>query len=295
MAPLLSASSARIDVEGAAAIDGLSLETSGDRVLVLGAVRALFEAAAGLRDVRRGSVVVEGLSPRAAVREGRAACAPLDPPLPPRWTVAQYVTWSARLAGHHGLERERLVAAALGALALRSSGSSRLGAAGLSLRRATVLSAALATGAATLLLDDPLTGLPDDAARPLARVIARALADRRSVVFAGRFPLDSPLALAADEALLVDGAAVVAQGAPAELAAAERTLALRVTGEVAAFTAALEKLGARACVAPGAPLPVLPVHVRVELGALSARDVLRVAVEVHAVVLELRPICRAFA
>jgi len=282
----------RVDVDGAVAIDGLSFRTTGDAVLVLGAARALFEAAAGLRDVRGGDLFVEGATPRSAVRQGHAACAPLDPPLPPRWTVLSYVTWSARLAGHPRSECEPLAAAALDALQLGSNASTKLGAAGLSLRRATVLAAALATGAPTILIDDPLLALPDDMARPLSRVFARALAERQFAVFAARIPLESPLALAADEAVVIDGAALVAQGAPAELAAAERTVALRVDGDVDAFAMGVERLGARASVAPGAPKPV---RVRVELGPLAARDLFRVAAEVSAVVLELRPLSRAFA
>lgn len=292
MSPLLSASSLRVDVDGTPTFDGLSLGTTGERVLVLGAARALFEAASGLRSVRRGELSVEGLAPRAAVREGRVACAPLDPPVPPRWTLMQYVTWSARLAGHPGADGQRMAEGALELMQLGSSARSRLGTASLALRRATVLAAALATGAPALLLDDPLVALPDDAARALSRVVARALAERRSVLFAGRIALESPLALAADEAIVVDRSEVVAQGAPAEVAAAERTLALRVEGDVTAFASAIEGLGGRATVTPGT---AAPVHVRVELGPMTARDLLRIAGEVSALVMELRPISRAFA
>ncbi len=91
---------------------------------------------------------------------------------------------------------------------------------------------------------------------------------------------------------MVDRSEVVAQGAPAEVAAAERTLALRVEGNVTAFASAVEGLGGRATVTPGA---VSPVHVRVELGSMSPRDLLRVASEVSVVIMELRPIGRAFA
>jgi ABC-type multidrug transport system ATPase subunit len=290
--PLLSASSLRVDVDGAPALDGLSLDTTGDHVLVLGAARALFEAAAGLRGVRRGELTVSGLAPRAAARADLVACAPLDPPAPPRWTLAQYVTWSARLAGHSRADARRLSQDALERLQLGTSAGSRLGAASLSLRRATVLAAALATGAPALLLDDPLVALPDDTARAMARVVARALSDHRFVVFAGRIALESPLALAADEALVIDRSEVVAQGAPAEIAAAERTLALRVEGDVTAFASAVEGGGGRASVSNGSGPPV---HVRVELGALTPRDLLRIATEVSAVVVELRPIGRGFA
>jgi ABC-type multidrug transport system ATPase subunit len=289
---LLSASSVRVDVDGAPALDGLSLSSTGERILVLGAARALFEAAAGLRTVQRGDLRVDSHAPRAAARDGAVAGAPLDPPLPPRWTLLQYVRWSARLVGHRRPEAQRLTDDALDRLQLGSSATSRLGAAGLSLRRATVLAAALATGAPTLLLDDPLVGLPEETSRSMARVMAHALAGRRTVVFAGRIPLDSPLSLAADEALVLDGSRVVAQGDPAEVAAADRTLALRMEGDVTAFAAAVERLGGRATVTAAA---TAPLHVRVELGPMAPRDLLRIATDVSAIIVELRPIGRAFA
>jgi hypothetical protein len=70
------------------------------------------------------------------------------------------------------------------------------------------------------------------------------------------------------------------------------TLALRVHGEAAGFARAVEAAGGRAEVATGA-LP--PVPVRVELGPLEARDLVRIAAETGAVVVELRPLARAFA
>jgi ABC-type multidrug transport system ATPase subunit len=289
---LLSASSLRVDVAGVPTLDGLVLATTGDRVLVLGGARALFEVAAGMRAVTRGEVRVAGVAPLAAVRSGLAASAPLDPPMPPRWTVSQYATWSARLAGYSmGDGRER-AAEALVSLQLDEVAGAKLASASLAIRRATVVASAMAAGGALLLLEDPLSGLPDEAARPLARVLARALAGRRTIVFAARVALESPLALAADEAVVVDGSKVIAQGAPAQIAAAERTLALRVLGDVRAFAEALHAHGGRAQVASGLPAPV---HVQLELGPLAARDVLRIAEGAGAVVIELRPLARSFA
>jgi hypothetical protein len=175
---------------------------------------------------------------------------------------------------------------------LASTARTKLAAAGLPVRRGAVLAAALATGARTILVEDPTPGLTDEAARPVARVLARAVADRRSVLFAARIALDSPLALASDEALVVDGSRVAAQGAPAEIAAAERTLLLRVHGDAIGFARAVEGAGGRADVTTGAPSPA---HVQVHLGPLAARDLLRIAAESSAVVVELRPLARAFA
>jgi ABC-type multidrug transport system ATPase subunit len=290
--PLLAASSLRVDVGGSPAIDGLTLATTGDRVLVLGAARALFEAAAGLRAPTRGEILVEGAPPRAAVGGGVAACAPLDPPMPPAWTVRQYVTWSARLSGHPRATAREMAHEALERMQLAHVAGTKLGAVAPATRRGTVLSGALATGARTLLIEDPLSGLPSEAARPFARVVARAVGELRAAIFAARVPLESPLALGSDEALLIDGAQVSAQGAPGELAASERTLALRVHGDVVAFARAVVARGGHAEVTVGAPPPV---HVRVELGPLAARDLLRIAAESRAMVVELRPLARSFA
>lgn len=298
MHPLLAASSLRIDVGGVPAIDGLTVDTTGERVLVLGAARALFEAAAGLRRTARGSLRIDGAEAIEACRACLATGAPLDPPMPPGWTVAQYVTWSARLAGRGRAEARAMASEALERMQLASVAGHRLRGAAKAVRRGTVVAAALATGAPGLLVDDPLAGLPDDAARAFGRVLDRALAGRRAVVFAGRVPLESPLALGSDEAIVVDGARVLARGAPAEIAAAERAYALRVLGDVDAFVRAVRARGGRAEPTAGAPPPV---HVRVELesGAsappLTARDLLGLAAEAGAVVLELRPLARSFA
>ncbi|HEX8791672.1 MAG TPA: hypothetical protein VF765_12040 [Polyangiaceae bacterium] len=302
MAPLLSVADLRVDVGGTPAVDGLSLATTGERVLVLGAARALFEAAAGLRQPRRGEPRVEGMAPLAAVRARVAAVAPLDPQLPPRWTVLQYVTWSARLAGHARREAARLAGEALDRLQLGSSAVTRLRLAPLAMRRATVIAAALATGAPALLLDDPLAALPEDAARSFARVLARALdaePRRRAVLFAARISLESPLSLAADEAFVIDDSHVSAHGPPAEVAAQEKTLALRVEGDVEAFARAVEAEGGRATLeAPAGEPPsraMGPTFVRVELGALGPRELLRIAAQAQAVIRELRPVAGVFA
>ena len=288
----LASSHLRVDVGGLPAIDGLTFAATGDHVLVLGAARALFEAAAGLRLIARGEILVEGRPPSTAIRDGVAACAPLDPPLPSKWTVLQYVGWSAGLAGHARGTAFALATEALARMKIESMTRTRLGAAPVAVRRAAVLAAALATGASTLLVEDPVAGLSGEAAHVLARAMVRAQEDRHTAMFAARVPLESPLALSADEAIVIEGSRVAAQGAPAEIAAAEGAFSLRVQGNVEAFRRAVEARGGRAQVATDAPAPV---HVRVDLGPLIAVDLLRIAAESDAVVMELRPLARAFA
>ncbi len=289
MESLLAASSVRLDAAGVPVVDGLDVTLQGERVVVLGAPRALFEAAAGLRGVAHGELRVEGLAPLEAVRSRAVAGAPFELPLPPRWSVAEYVTWSARLAGHGRPAARALAAEAIEAMELGSLGGARLAGTSLAARRATSLAAALATGARALLLDDPLGGLSDEGAGSFARVAARALETRRWVLFAPRLPLESPLAACADEAIVLDGASVVAQGSPAAIAAERTTLALKVHGdaaEVGAFASAIEASGGKAAVgAHGRG----PFHLRVELGSLAARDLFRLALGSGTTLLELRP------
>jgi ABC-type multidrug transport system ATPase subunit len=290
--PLLTSSSLRVDVGGTSTVDGLTLATTGDRVLVLGAARALFEAATGVRAIAHGELLVADQEPWGALRAGALAGAPLDPPLPSSWTVRQYVVWSARLAGHAAGTSNALAGEAIDRMKLASLTDSKLGAVATAARRGTVIAAALATGAAVLLIEDPIASLPAETARTFARIVVRALSDRRTAVFAPRVSLDSPIALAADEAVVVDGARVAAQGAPAEIAARESAYVLRLGGDARAFVSAAEAQGARLLVPgddPGRD------GVTIDLGGLRALDLLRIAAASNAVVLELRPLARTFA
>ena len=118
------------------------------------------------------------------------------------------------------------------------------------------------------------------------------MADRHSVVFAGRISLDSPLALAADETLVVDGSSVLAQDTPAEVAARTRSHWLSVAGQVDTFVESVRAAGGRADLGHGT---ARTQRVRVDLGPLSTGDLFRIAAESHAVVIELRSICTMFA
>jgi ABC-type multidrug transport system ATPase subunit len=294
--PLLAASSLRVDAGGTSAVDGLSLTTSGERVLVLGAARALFEAAAGLRPSARGELLIENRAPLEALRAGAMAGAPLDPPLPAAWTLLDYVRWSARLAGYARGTANALAEDALERLKLAALAKKKLGMVTATARRGAVIAAALATGAPILLVDDPVAGLPADAARSFARIVVRALDDRRAVLFAGRVALDSPIALAADEAILVDGSRVVAQGAPAEIATRESAFVLRVGGDARAFMSAALARGVRILGSGDDPgRACITVDLGVDPGALRVLDLLAIAASSNAVVLELRPLARAFA
>src|SRR5258706_5246034 len=100
-APLLSARDLRVDVDGAVAVEGASLETRGNSVAIVGDGYGLLRAIAGEAEVRAGSLQIQGLdvSRGEQLRPSALGMAPLDPPLPPRWTAPEYLVWGARLAG----------------------------------------------------------------------------------------------------------------------------------------------------------------------------------------------------
>ena len=270
-------------------VDGLSLTTGGERVVILGGARALFEAASGARVPSHGEILARGVDARKAARGGLLAGAPCDPPLPPRWTVREYVTWSARIAPATGrATRAALADQAIIGLKMVAIAEQRLAKVAVQTRRATSIAAALATGAEIIVLEEPVAGLPDDTARHFARLVLRALDKRAWAVFAARLPLESPFAMDADEAAVVSGSTIVAQGAPAELAAKERAYAVRLVGRVEQFARLAEERGAR--VTGSGP------ERTVDLGkSLKVSDLLRAAADAKATVLELRPLAHAFA
>lgn len=292
MPALLTCEDLRVDVDEVPACDGLSLTTTGERVLVLGVPRAVFEAACGLRVPSRGTMTIQGVSPREGVAARRIAGAPLDPPFPPKWTPLEYATWSARLSGHDASEAKKRAQQALDALSMGSLAKTAIARIASHARRATVVAAAMATGASVLVLEDPLAGLPEETWRAWGRALVTALEDRSWIVFAPRVPLTSPLAFHSDEAVVVTGVRVDAQGPPAEVAAAERRYVARLQGSLTALSARLASRGAK--VSPHGSSS--SAHVVFDLGAtLTTAELLGLCQESDVTVVELLPVARALA
>lgn len=240
----VAASDLRLDDGGVPVVDGLSFESHEGRLVVLGAERALFEAMAGLRSFERGQLSILGERPRDALAKGLVAAAPLDPPLPPRMTVLDYVTWSARLGGAGAGDGRADARTALDALELTALAKSKLASLGQAARRATVLASALATRPEALLFEDPSPGLDEAMGRELATRLAAALDGMRFVAFASRLALASPLASIVDEVIVVHGSEVEVQASPFELAGLERTYLVRLVGDREAFLARMSAEGA---------------------------------------------------
>lgn len=287
-APLLSAEDVRVDIDGVPACDGLTFRTTGDRVLVLGAPRPFALAASGVLPVVRGRLTIRGVDAAAAARDRGAAGCALDPPLPPKWTVAEYVRWSARLAGLPKGEAFANARDAITRLKLEAMERAALGGLPPHGKRAVVLAAAIATGAPVLVIEDPLSGLSEDAARSYAHIVIDALSDRSWIVLAARVPLTSPLALHADEAIVASATRVEAQGPPAELAAAERRFVARVHGAIDGLAARLAEHGVSVEVQGGQVIFDLK-------GGLSTAELMAMCAASDVAIVELVPVARALA
>jgi len=284
---LLEAKDLRIDTRDATALAGFTAIMGGNHGVIVGAPGALFLAAAGLLAPAAGSLRVAGVDPEQGLRQSVIAAAPLDPPLPARFTARKYVECSAALAG---LDRRAASAAAdraLTALQMGAVADKPIGSSVAHARRATVVAAALATGARTVLLQDPTVGLPDDAAQVFGETLLGATSGCRTLLFVGQGQLDSPLVRRATSALTFAAGRLLAQGSPEDLAAQSSRVQARVVGNADALTEALAGLG----LAP----EWVGDTVILELGERSTLDVLRAAVGADCVITELRRISSAWA
>jgi len=277
-------------VGGVPEVDGLAVQSASNRIALLGGGRGLFEALAGMRPTARGRISVAGSDPRTALHEGTLAAAPLDPPLPPKWTAGAYTAWSARLAGRPSNAAEKDANDVLRALGVEPAAV--LAKAPRELVRATVIGAAIATGAKTIVLADPSDGIDARLARQLGKSACTALEGRNWILFAGALPLASPFALEVEEAFVLRGARIVARGAPAEIAALERSYIVRALGDVAAFAKAVEVAGGRVHELSSGEFRET---MSVDLGAeLQVRDLFALAEDSKASLIEVLPLGCAF-
>ena len=270
MTTLLYVDDVRIDVDGVPACEGLTLETTGSRAIVVGAPRVLFEAVTGLRPIARGTVLVNGAAPSPKT----CAAAPLDPPLPPKWKALEYVTWSARLAGHRNAKASALEA--INALKLDAYLKSPLLNLPAHARRAVVIAAAMATAAPVVAFEDPMSGLAEELATALGGAIVDAFAERLWLCFSSLPRPTSPLAQHADDVL-------VAEGATSFIRSTSTRFVARIHGDPAL-------LGARLA-ARGVAVEVRGSRMIFDLGGtVSTAELFAMSVEASATIVELHPL-----
>jgi ABC-2 type transport system ATP-binding protein len=253
--PLLRAADARIAVDDVVAIEKLSLETRGDRVLFVGEVDELFAALTavplgargapgfgvaggsiavssargrwasdgdlpGEARVVSGSLRVAGRSVAGGDHLAISGVAPLDPPLPAAWTAEQYVAWSAQLAGASAGAARELAPAALSRVGLGAARRRAVGSLSLPERRVLLLAHAVVMSPEVLIAEAPLSGLEGTAADFVMAAIAAATEGRRAILSGARLDpgtLEGVLSRNASDVVVLVGGGVALEGPPSEL------------------------------------------------------------------------------
>ncbi|WP_437812084.1 ABC transporter ATP-binding protein [Sorangium sp. So ce1078] len=308
--PLLDARAARIAVDDVVAIDALTAEARGDRVLCAGDTGALFAALTGIpfsavrapapgaaaddaRDeapgearVVAGRLEVAGRDVARSAHRAASGAAPLDPPLPLAWTVDAYVAWGARLSGASPRAAAEMVPAALARVGLAAARKRTLRTLALPERRALVLAQAIVTAPAVLIAEDPLVGLDDGAAGFVLAALAGATEGRGALLTAARLDVEGPrgvLVRGATDVLVLAGGELAFSGTFAEVAASGRVYTLTVRSNAELLR---EELAARGIALRGGPArfsAALPE------GA-TTRDVVLAATRCRAAIVELAPL-----
>jgi ABC-2 type transport system ATP-binding protein len=246
--PVLEAHAARITVDDVVAVDALTITSRGARVLFVGDATALFAVLTGVPLAARvgahdpgvpagdarvvaGTLLVAGRDVARGAHVAIVGSAPLDPPLPVAWTVDQYVTWSARLAGAPPPLAKQLAGSALAKVGLGTSRDRMVRVLALPERRALLLASAVVMSPTVIIAEAPLAGLEGTAAAFVMNAVARVTEGRASILSATRFDpgtAEGALARAATDVLVVSGGAVILDGSAAEVFAGARIYTLTV-------------------------------------------------------------------
>ncbi len=286
-APLLAARALRVDVDGAVAIEGATFETRGTSVAIVGDGSGLLGAMAGRADVRSGSLALIGLDVARREHMGAATIgvAPLDPPLPPKWTAREYLVWGARLAGIDRSSAEQLALATMGELGVQKIAAVQASALAQADRRALVIAQAVVAGPRVLLATGPLSGLSGQDAAYVAAVLDAATHGRKWIVSLSNLYAGSDenvLAGRADDLLVFASGRLVRQGKLHRIEEGTVGYTLMLRGRVAEFRDALRSRGVELSGGPQRFFVELPANMKAqELVALSA--------EVGAPLVELVP------
>jgi ABC-2 type transport system ATP-binding protein len=268
--PLLRAEDARIAVDDVVAVDRLTLETHGDRVLFVGEVDELFAALTGVPLASRarrggsderpgqarvvgGTLLVAGKSVVGGAHLASVGAAPLDPPLPATWTTEHYVAWSARLAGASSSSARELASQALTRVGLAASRRRAIGSLALPERRALILAHAVATSPEVVIAEAPLSGLDGASADFVLSAIAAVTEGRGAILSSARLDPSAPesvLSRGASQVVVLLGGEIALEGAPSDIFAGATIYGLTVRANVEPFR---EELAARGIALKGGP------------------------------------------
>jgi ABC-2 type transport system ATP-binding protein len=286
-APLVAAQDLRIDVKGAIAIERVTFTSHGHSVALLGDEHGILAAIGGTADIRAGTLTILGsaLGDGAHLRSNLVGMAPIDPPLPPRWTAREYLVWGARLAGADRSSAERDASQTLSEFGLESVGGNRLDSLPLAERRVLVLAQAVIARPAVLVAVTPFAGLGGREASYVSVAWATASRGRRWIVSLSNLYLgsaESVLAQSADDLLLFSSGRLVRQGKLDRLEKGAVGYTVTVRSKIEELRAALRERGIDLTGGPRRFFVELPKE-------MKAQDLLSISADIGAPIVELVP------
>lgn len=191
-----------------------TVSVRAERLLCVGQAEALLTACVDPTLIRRGSLRLRGDAPRDLLLSGRAGYCPKDLPVPPEFRVFDALLGSARLIGLGARDVEQ----ALRRAEADGLGRRRISELGRLERRLVGLAHGLTGSPELFLLEDPFTGLEDDAAELMLAVLERELEGRAWITGTDlASPWSRRWAQTAELALSADGEALLGPVAPQEL------------------------------------------------------------------------------
>lgn len=293
MTALLELENARIDRDGVPALEGLSFAATGARVGLVGDFGALFALLAGRATLVSGRASVLGLDAVSAALSGAVGLAARELRLPESWDVDRYLIEAARLGGAGARAARDAVRAVLASLDLGHLGGRRIGTLTMAERRGVALALAMLDDPKLLAVEDPVSDLDERGTLQVCASVERAAAGRTLVVSTRVAPRAGPehaLFAAADEVVVLEAGALVAQGPLSTLSAPGLRYLVAVTRHARALSEQLEAAGLSVALARSSELGEGARFVVGVPEAGSTAAILDAALAVQAPIVELVPL-----
>jgi hypothetical protein len=182
--PLFTLESARVVLPDGTRLPALSAQAAGTRVGLIGPWDFWFRLLGRELALAGGVAEVAGIPLSRALAGGRVGFAPLDPPLPPRWTFRRYLRESAALRYPRGPSSDRVARDLLAHYGLDVMGNRRLDSLNHVERRTLSIVHATLGQPEILCCEAPLARLDDPAHDYIEGLLERAFEGRRIVVSA---------------------------------------------------------------------------------------------------------------
>jgi ABC-type multidrug transport system ATPase subunit len=304
-APLLACERARIDVAGVPLLEGLSFQTRGRHVGLVGAWSPLFAVLCAEARVASGQILIGGRDATRAVAEGTVGLALFEPGLPSGWKVREYLRRNAELSGITPSAARIAADGILAELGLATLSKRTLGSLSPVERRAVLITHACLGNPPVVALDRPLARI-DETSQHWLRQFIETISTRHRLVVSVEADLpptaEHALLHHLDEVLVLERGCLVAQGPASKFAAAGERYLVTVSRHAAAVVERLSTAGLTVEVVDDAgiarsPSDAAPIAdaARLLVRLASAGDtapLLEASLELEAPLIELVPLAR---